>query len=190
MSKAKFEWMEADRRRVEFKSWEPWLKRVAKHRAAFADVIDDDPMHYNETASVGVLASAASSVGLLSIAEYVCIKRVANDRRRRKSGRADLWVYDAKFERSWAFEAKQYECRPGVKLKTLEAKLQKAADEADLIPHWEAEDAFGILILLAPTGPIPKPLMDKFDELAKVSSLAGRLTGCGRSIYIFFRKAR
>jgi hypothetical protein len=115
MALSDFSWLKVDKwSRMEAPSWEPWLKNVAKTRRAFSEFITDyDPMS-NETASCGVLSSAASAAGLLSMTEYLCLKKDRRHYSKRVNGRADLWVCNISRRRSWAIEAKQVRCVAGM----------------------------------------------------------------------------
>ena len=186
-----FEWLKADRRLVEATAWEPWLKQVARTRRAFAKFIETDPMT-NETASCGVLASAASSSGLLSMAEYLCVKKHKTDYRRRRNGRADLWVGDRRRVRSWAFEAKQLRCRAGARVETFEKWMADAAHDASRMEDLEADDLYGLLIATLPSGKEAAHLegvVRRLEAFAAETDLACRVGGARSPAFVYFRRA-
>ncbi len=83
-----------------------WFKKISEIMERY-EKIDDNPLYYNETASVSVFASAAMMVGMLSLAEFYCKKKDSKKlKNAKKDGRADLWVYDEKLAEHWFFEFK------------------------------------------------------------------------------------
>lgn len=184
-----FEWLNGHKGRVERRAWEPWLQTVGEMREAFAKAMEDDPVLYNETATMGLLSAAANRCGLLSMAEYACWKR-GQDRRKRTWGRADLWVYDPSRGVSWSFEAKQIACVNGVRRSTLDARMATACDDADKITMWESKQAYGLLVVVAPEGECSVPMQQMMKALADDCDLACRLGGGDQRVFLFFRVAQ
>jgi hypothetical protein len=191
MALSDFSWLRiVDRKRMEVASWEPWLRNVAKTRRAFSEFITDyDPMS-NETASCGVLSSAASAAGLLSMTEYLCLKKDPQHYSKRVNGRADLWVCDTGRRTSWAFEAKQVRCVAGTRLSTLENAMADACDEASRMPDLEADRRFGLVIATMPPDAEPEAmfkLVYRLDAFAEEADFACRVEGGRHPTYLFFR---
>lgn len=120
--------------------WRRWMRRTALFQKRWKrEEPADDPLAYNETASVSVLASTAFATGLLGLAEYVATKRGRVDLRTRVNNcRADLWVSDPGGD-SWAFEFKQ--CSPtrrGRAASHLTDSFREAASDAQCIVPSEA----------------------------------------------------
>jgi hypothetical protein len=185
-------WFKVDGRLIEASSWEPWLRQVAKTRRAFGKFLTDlDPL-MNETASCGLLSSAASTAGLLSMTEYLCIKKHKTDYRRRRNGRADLWVADPAREVSWAFEAKQVRCAPGTRTATLEEAMAHACHDASQLTDLEADRLYGLLIATLPEEEIDdlEDLVDRLDAFAHEVDIACKFGGAARPAYVFFRFAQ
>lgn len=97
--------MKGDRRRSEYKDWAPWLAALSALVAEFDNELSDDPLSYNETASVSLLAGAAARAGYLGIAEFSVVKGRRMDLRRAAIGRCDFWM-SAK-RNTYGFEFKQ-----------------------------------------------------------------------------------
>jgi hypothetical protein len=146
------DWIRCDQRRRESHLWRNWLRLVPVIREEFLSVIDDDPLFYNETASVGVLASAASRAGLLALAEYSATKRGTGRGRPHRHGRCDLWVCEVSGKTSWSFEMKQLFCASNVRDATIEAALESARRDAKAVHPLEATHRFGGLLLSARAG--------------------------------------
>ncbi len=141
-------WLAGDRRTLETRLWTDWFSGIPRLRDQFRQIRgDDDPLLYNETASVGVLASAASRSGLLALAEYVAVKRGAGQGRPLRNGRCDLWVQDPASHRAWSFEFKQCYASGGVRRATLERRLRAACSDANAVHSFEADRCFGGLII-------------------------------------------
>lgn len=112
MAKTKLKLIKGDARTLEFEVWSDWLKKAGKlvdrHISKWEE---DDPFAYNETASVAFLAAAGSVAGHVTLAECSTEKLTVSKKdpekvkKRRRHGRADLWLHTAK--RNWAFEFKQ-----------------------------------------------------------------------------------
>lgn len=174
---------------VELQCWESWFREVGRMRRAFRSAMGFDPM-CNETASVGVLASAASNAGLLAMTEYVCVKRSVADARRFRNGRADLWIYHPGRDVSWVFEAKQLRCAPAIRQVTLETHLRRACHDAAHVPEWEANHKFGILIATAPEVGDVEAIERTARAQAEMSFAACRFDGGELPVYAFIRRAR
>jgi hypothetical protein len=128
--------LKGDERTVEAQIWEEWLCATAKLCDKFAEDHGDDPLAYNETASVSLLCSAAASRGWLGLAEYALTKRAAEDRRRSAPGRCDLYLLTP--TRSWAFEFKQL-FPWGVPRRRLQTAWDAARRCAECLPLQEAD---------------------------------------------------
>jgi len=185
----KFELLSGDRRHAEIKCWEPWFHEVGRARHAFRKAVGLDPM-CNETASMGVLAAAASRVNMLAMTDYVCRKRGLHDGRSFRHGRADLWVYDPNRGTSWVFEAKQFRAPPGARQTTFEKHLRRACHEAARVPEWEADRKFGILIVTGRDEVLKDTLSQAAAEQAERSFAACRFDGGELPAYAFIRAAR
>jgi len=184
-------WLKIDGRVVEATSWAPWFQQVARSRRAFANFIELDPL-MNETASCGVLSSAASKAGLLSMTEYLCIKKHHTDYRRKGNGRADLWVADPERKISWAFEAKQVRCAPGTRPTTLEEAMAQACHDASRLTDLEADRFYGLLVATLPEEDLEDlgDLVENLDAFADEVDIACRFGGGARPAYAFFRQAQ
>jgi len=188
-----FLWLKIDRRLIEASSWEPWLRQVARTRKAVASFIEDyDPLS-NETATCGVLSSAASKVGLLSMTEYLCVKKHNTDYRRRGVGRADLWVADPDREISWAFEAKQVRCAAGSGQATFESAMKAACHDASRVTDLEANRFYGLMIATLPFDHDLDELdglCEQLDDFAEEVDIACKFGGGPLPAYAFFRFAQ
>jgi hypothetical protein len=165
-------WLNTDERTLEHRLWGAWFGTVCTIRAEFSDLQeDDDPLFYNETASVGVLASAASRSGMVALAEYSSVKRSASRGRRHRTGRCDLWVQDPRSSRAWSFEMKQCFCSASSRELGLTTKLSQACRDADAVPAFQADRRFGGLII---SGDGLKPLSAK--AVVNIEAVARRAT--------------
>ena len=112
MPKTKVSFVSGKTNTIEFEMWSAWLRQAGRLVDRYIGYVDeDDPFAYNETASVALLASAASLAGYSALAEYVT-KKLDVDKadpakvaKRNRNGRGDLWLQTDK--RNWAFEFKQ-----------------------------------------------------------------------------------
>lgn len=136
--------LQADKRRIEYKSWERWMSSASKISKQFYDVMNDDPFAYNETASVSVLSAAAAKMNMLSIAEYDSRKRHRSDLRVKARGRCDLWM--AGTDKAWAFEFKQAP-RGNITRGALERLGEQAERAARRLYAREADERVAGLIL-------------------------------------------
>lgn len=93
-------------RRVEATAWQRWLEEAGALIGRFNDEEKDDPLAYNETASVSLLTAAAARIDALPLAEFCVTKKGFDDGRKRSDGRADFWMRMPK-GRAWSFEFKQ-----------------------------------------------------------------------------------
>ena len=178
------ECLKTDQRRIEAPLWQRWMDHVSKSRRGFAELIDFDPLT-NETASMSVLAAAASRSGLFAMTDYVCDKHQKDRRKRLRRGRADLWVGSSTC--TWAFEAKQIRCRPGVRLTTLEARLELARHDAGELPESEGDRFFGILVATLPDGVSTPKLEDCLTDFAQKADFAWRIGGGTRPAYVYLK---
>lgn len=180
--------LKADGRFLEAQSWRPWLDAVGRTRSEFADFIEYDPMS-NETASMGVLASAATRAKLLATTEYICLKRDEDWRKKHRHGRLDLWVGDPKISRSWAFEAKQLRCRPGTRAATIEKAMALACHDAAAIPDHEGDRFFGLVVATVPDEGDCEALCDRLRDFHSQVDFAWECGGSYSSAFIFIRTA-
>lgn len=172
-------WLAGDERTLEYRLWSSWFRQVPRFRNAFSNIDDsDDPLLYNETASVGVLSSAASRSGLLALAEYVTSKRGTGRGRPLRNGRCDLWVQDPVSERSWSFEFKQYYCRTKVQRRSLVNKLRRACVDAYDVHSFQADRRFGGLLVIGHGDcEVSDGARNTIEELAGETTFACRLGG-------------
>lgn len=180
--------LKADRRFLEAERWIPWLNAAARTRADFANFIEYDPMS-NETASMGVLASAATRAGLLATTEFVCQKHQPDHRRKLRNGRLDLWVGDPKIKRSWAFEAKQIRCRNGTREGTLKQALSAACHDAWHLPSHEGDRFFGILVATLPEEGDGLRVRDTLREFRHHAEFAWEVGGGSQPAFVFIKSA-
>lgn len=154
MSKTKVKLIKGDKRTLEYEVWSKWIKAAAKlfdrHISAWPE---DDPLAYNETASVAFLAAAGSVAGYVTLAECKTDKLDSTEAdpakitMRKRQGRADLWLHSAK--RHWAFEFKQ---RLGIGVSRANGRLgswMKLAEKCALDVN-ESEDGKPIAGLILP----------------------------------------
>ncbi len=129
------------------KKWKLWLDKTAEIRDRYKHAEDgDDPLGYNETASVSVMASAAYACGGYALAEYVSQKRTKEDRRRKGHGRDDLYaVIEGDW---WVFEYKQLFCTTKNNLyEKLNDKFDEACDCAKQTDSLETRER-GVAVLI------------------------------------------
>jgi hypothetical protein len=163
----KLDLLVGDKRTTEFLAWDPWLSAAARLVGRFDDELDDDPLAYNETASVSLLASAATQVGYLGLAEFSVTKGSKADRRKSAKGRCDLWI--ASDTRTWGFEFKQRAPQ-----KITDAIWLKAMDEAKAcarcLRQSEADERVAGLIVSL--------YWHEQDDLARARSAMRELAAC------------
>jgi len=182
-------WIKGDARRSEASSWANWLGKVPHIRRQFAKAIDDDPLLYNETASVGVLASAASRAGMLALAEYSAVKRGDGRGRPHRHGRCDLWLCDTAIDVSWAFEFKQIFCAPDPRRGTIAAALERACADARRVHPLEADRCFGALLVSAYEGlSLSSSAVERIEAVAEDATFACKLGGGQLPVYLILRE--
>lgn len=154
------------------------------------EIIDDDPLFYNETASVGVLAGAATRAGLLALAEYKATKRGSGRGRPHKYGRCDLWISDPESSFSWAFEFKQRFCTANVREQTIASVMKRACRDAGKVHPLEADRCFGALLISARAGEtLLTDAAARIESAAKKSTFACRLVGGSESpVYLLLQE--
>ena len=183
------EWLHCDGRRREVSIWGDWLARVPGIRDKFVKTINYDPFFYNETASVGVLANAASQSGLLALSEYSATKRGNGRGRPHRQGRCDLWVANPNADISWSFEFKQLFCRPNVQETTIDAALRRACEDARAVHPLEADLCFGgVFVSAYITGSLSERAVEGITAVANNSTFACRIDGGQRPVYLILQE--
>lgn len=143
-------WLKADRRTKAFKLFDQWLPSVPSQRNKFLEFDpDEDPFLYNETASVGLLAGAASQAGLIALNEYFAYKRRPGRGRPKFIGRCDLWIAQPREHMSVAFEFKQKWSDATIGPIVLGNSLFQACEAASELDPREADHKIGALIISA-----------------------------------------
>lgn len=137
--------LSGDARTREYAAWTRWLQTAAALTGRFATELADDPFAYNETASVSLLASAATMAGYLSLAEFGVTKGHRSDRRISADGRCDLWV--ATESTSWGFEFKQIRPERLTGLRALQSAMAEAVECAKCLRSDEADKRVAGLIV-------------------------------------------
>ncbi|MBO9708081.1 MAG: hypothetical protein J7521_07705 [Caulobacter sp.] len=179
--------LKGDERTIEYRDWSHWLKSLGDLVLRFDREVYDDPLGYNETASVSLLASAAAHAGYLGLAEFYTTKGQRHDRRFAAQGRCDFWM--ASDARSWGFEFKQRTPKrltPAIPLRAME----EAHDCARSLRRTEANSRVaGLIISLANID--PDDLDDARDDMrafAQDRDFAWELRGEGFSTdtFLFF----
>ncbi|WP_336960091.1 hypothetical protein [Sphingobium aquiterrae] len=138
-----FDCLKSDKRRPSILSdWESWLREADKIYCRYLNEIEESPFDFNEVSAVGFLSAAAARIGFLTLNEYEIIKRDQRDKRRKRPGRADLWLNGE--ERSYSFEFKRakYEATAS----NLEAALRAARRDIDVIDKDESHHAAGVVL--------------------------------------------
>ncbi|WP_448140402.1 hypothetical protein [Sphingopyxis fribergensis] len=182
-------WIKNNGRRRETDIWGRWLGHVPSIRRAFAKMIDDDPLLYNETASVGVLASAASRARLLALPEYIAVKRGNGRGRPHKNGRCDLWLGDPVSHKSWAFEFKQIFCPANPRTGTIAAALDRAMDDIHKVHPLEADRRFGGLFVSGYEHCVLSDgAIERIEALAKSACFACRFEGGAQPVYLILKE--
>lgn len=182
MSKASAVMLKGDERTRAGRDWLNWMNQASKLRERFAEWSDDlDPLRYNETASVALMANAAATAGYLVLTEYVEAKRHSTRGRPYKPGRCDLWLADAELGFCWALEFKQNVASRGMRQTTFDGCLRRAYDDARHVDSEQSDLRCGCLVLLPPYDSRTDPeLVGHFDKLCAESDdaeLAFRLGG-------------
>jgi len=182
------EWLNFERKNSSTKRvWSRWLAEVPAIRSDFLHFVKDhDIFDYNETAAAGILAAAATRAGFVSLAEYVCRKKMQTDRRKRVNGRADLWILDQRERRTWSFEFKYLTRSNGYKIDVLEDKMQQAINDASCIIEGEADCAYGALLVSANHDTeFSERYLGILNEFAKQVDYAAKIEG-GKNPLFFF----
>jgi hypothetical protein len=184
------EWLSPERATPEFRLISRWFTYVLYLRGRFSARVACglDPLRSNETASVGLLAAAASCAGLLTLTDYVSFKRSLGADGSYRRGRCDLWVADPGEEVSLAFEFKQCFVRHGLRGETIAAQLGRACDDARRLDLLEAHRRFGGLILsVNGSGSESKRCSRRLAEAGERASYACRMTGGQGPVWLFLQ---
>ena len=182
--KSGFRWISRDMRRIESEIWDSWFRRAATVRRQFVE-FEDDPLSYNETASVSLLCSAASRAGLLGLAEYSVTKLGKKDKRLHVSGRADLWVFDPATNRSWGLEFKQIFPRANGGISVIKTAFDRARQDANCINAQEAD--FRVAALMVAVGFFGEPkrsAIERIENLAAEADFSCCFTGGEGDAYL------
>ncbi|MBA2936243.1 hypothetical protein HZF05_19350 [Sphingomonas sp. CGMCC 1.13654] len=138
-----FECLKSDKRRKGVLSdWEIWLREADRLYCRYLEEIEESPFNFNEVSAVGFLSSAAARSGFLTLNEYEIIKRDQSDRRRKRPGRADLWLNGEK--RSYSFEFKR--AWHAATIHNLESTLSSARGDIDVVDKDESHYAAGVVL--------------------------------------------
>lgn len=182
--------LSGDGRTRKFQLLEKTLKEIPRVRKRFlASLYRFDPLWVNETASVGVLANAASTAGYLALTEYLLRKRDRSRGRPYRSGRCDLWIADPKREFCCAFEFKQYFAPPGIRQGTFEQKLTRAQNDAKRLPEGEGDHRLGGLILVPDEpGTFSPAAIEHIDSLCATSDISFRVGQPHGPVWFAFRE--
>lgn len=177
-----------DARTSDFKHWMTWLRRVPAIRRKFCRWAEDfDPFHFNEAASVAVLANAAAQAGYLAHTEYVAFKRHMTRGRPFRQGRCDLWIADVDRGLSWAFEVKQHFAAARIRQSTFDARLKRAQNDARQVDRNEADRRVGCLIAVPGHSMLQtQELIEHFDKLCGSADIAFRIGGGIGAIWLAF----
>lgn len=176
-----------DGRTREVKRWADWLQHVPTIRQRFIEWSDDfDPFHFNEAASVAVLANAASKADFLAHTEYAALKRHPSRGRPFRNGRCDLWLADPQAGLSWAFEVKQLFAAPKVREGTFWKSLERAYADAKSVDRDEADRRVGCLIMVPRNKEDEQSFSSHFDALCSEADLAYRIGGGRCAIWLAF----
>lgn len=165
----------------EYRIFQSWMDRAATIAFDFAEEYEDDPFAYNETASVSLLCSAAIAQGYLALAEFIQLKRARHDKRKKASGRWDLWF--AAEGRQWGMEFKQIKSR--FTAGRIASAMKEAVDCAKDIVKKDTDQRMGCLIAS------DTPLVDRAREnlvlFSKHCDFARKIDieGDSRETYIF-----
>lgn len=176
-------------KRMESGLWENWFRCVGRLRRDYAlGVWGDDLLAYNETASVGVLASGANKTGMFALAEFVTQKTGEDGP---QIGRSDLWVMTKDRKRSWSFEFKQFRTRGHLKASTLGTKLEAAVKDAHRVSELDCDIAYGGLICVAADkGPEDrKQAVKQLQAFAAEADFAYQLSNAGlHPAFVFLKR--
>lgn len=183
--------LSGDGRSREARLWTTWLRQLPRLRKQYFEAFEFDPLRSNETASVGLLATAAGRAGLLTMAEYVTWKRALSRGRPYRGGRCDLWVGDPRSGTSWAFEVKQHFCSKRCRPSTLAKHLDRACKDARQVDSLEADRRFGVLIVSGcADDSLPEATVTVINNLAAACTYSWRVDGGSAPVWLLFREVR
>lgn len=130
----------------------------------FETALDDAPWWYNERANISIFSTAASRIDWIALEEYGTEKIVKNDtkseRKEKKNGRCDLYLYDCvsrgsknknASDYSYAIEAKQTWPAMTGKSNTgerVEKKWKEAISAARELHRLEADNRVAVLFIV------------------------------------------
>lgn len=187
------ECLRADGRRREAQRWPRWLEHVAEIQDSFLDWMEGlDPLRFNETASVAVLANAATLAGYLTLTEYAELKRDLGRGKPFRAGRCDLWIADPHPTRPfcWGMEVKKHFGAKGTLQPTVNSKLAKSLEDAKRLQRSESDQRVGCL-LLSPREDVEctEEVQSHFDSLCLGTSadLIYRVSGKAGRTWILFQ---
>lgn len=171
----------------EFRLLARWFRQVSRIRDEFARCMsgDFDPLRVNETASVGFIAAAASCSGLLTLTDYVSIKRGWEKVAPYRLGRCDLWVADPHRQVSWAFEFKQGAIGRTTRPAKIGQLLDQACQDARRVDRLEAHRRFGGLVLTLQEGSRTYEIDEALRLLSARASYCCRLGKDQRPAWIY-----
>lgn len=171
----------------EFRLLSRWFQQVCRIRERFATCMsaDFDPLDSNETASVGFLAAAASRSGLLTLTDYVSIKRGWETRTPYRTGRCDLWVADPGRQLSWAFEFKQGHFGRGMRLAKISKLLDQACFDARRVDRLEADHRYGALIVGSDRRSHTDELESGMRKISAQATYCCKISGGAHPVWIF-----
>ncbi len=112
----------------------------------FNENADDDPLAYNEQATVSILVAAAYQADLIALAEFSAPKKPKNDGRIPVNGRYDIWLKDKC--RDWVVEFKKF--NPGSSIPTtrgITTKFKRAESDAKQMAKSSASCRYAGLIV-------------------------------------------
>jgi hypothetical protein len=181
------DWIAGADQSQEFRLLSRWFRQVCQIRERFATCMpgDFDPLGSNETASVGFLAAAASRSGLLTLTDYVSIKRGWEARAPYRLGRCDLWVADPLRQLSLAFEFKQGLIGKGTRIAKISKLLDQACSDARRVDRLEADHRFGAMVI----GFQSRAQSGEYDEglrqLSARTSYCCRICGGAAPVWIY-----
>ncbi len=108
---------------------------------------EDLPYIYGERTNIGLLATAASKTGFITLEEYAVQKR---HEKQDKPGRADLWLYNPKYQIDVSIEAKFRELSWNSKkiVEIIEPILSNAVkDVSRVVPAEGARYSLGVVFI-------------------------------------------
>lgn len=172
MEGEKLELISGDPESPTTKVWSEWMASVAFVRNEFAKRLQKDAFCFNEAASVGILAGAATRIGGLALTDYRLTKRHSSDPDRESAERADLFL--ALGGQKWIFEFK-------TRFHSLnDSKLADGRKEAlnDIRRNHELDGSIGKAGVICHFGYSEEHLLEKYaanvEELARGAAHAWR----------------